>query len=799
MILGILKSCPNVVISMSMRRIVFLISMWPQMTMKFVLAVLIFALAISPAHKAIAYAPTQNATNGKVSKTVEGEWSGALDAGGQKLRLLVKISKDSGGKLSGTIDSLDQGANGIPISSVEQSGTEVKLELAEIGASYHGTMSADGSEISGEWKQSIVSLPLVLRRSGSKEHLAEDAQRVTSGGARFTAPAGWSIVTTANMVVLEPPEGDSHIVLVDSKAADAKSAVESAWATYKPGFKRPLKLTTPAPAREGWDERQSFNYETSPNERVVVAAIALRAGKSWTVALLDGTQPTFEKRSAPITLVLESLRPSTYQRESFAGRKPHPLDAARIAQLKEFVQTAMQELDVPGVGLALIDGGKVVYEGGLGVRELGKPEPVDENTLFMAASNTKGMTTLLLSELVDEKKLRWDEPVIEAYPGFKLGDADTTKKVLIKNLICACTGMPRQDLEFIFGSKDATPESSLALLGTMQPTSKFGEVFQYSNLMAAAAGYIGGHVVYPNKELGAAYDEAMQRKIFDPLGMKSTTFAMARALRGNHASPHGTDIDGKTAVADLAFDYVAVPHRPAGGVWTSAHDMTRYVLLELAEGKLPNGKQLVSAENLLARRTPQVPVGEDVTYGMGLIVDRSNGITVVSHGGDLAGYHSNFYLLPESGIGAVIFTNGNSGVFLLGAFERRLLEVVFDGKPEAAADVASRAKNYKTALAKSRERLVVPADSALATQLAPKYYSKELGELDIMSKDGATTFNFASWKSVVASRKNDDGTVSFVTIDPASRGFEFVVGKRSGKRVLIIRDGQHEYVFTEAV
>lgn len=742
-------------------------------------------------------APEQNATQQASAQTIEGEWNGALDAGGQKLRLRVKIAKDSAGKLTGTIDSLDQGANGIPISSVEQSGTDVKLELANIGASYHGAMSADGSQISGEWKQGGASLPLVLQRSGSKEHLAGDTQRVTSGGARFTAPAGWSIATAANMVVLEPPEGDSHIVLVDSKAADAKSAVESAWTTYKPDFKRPLRLTTPAPAREGWDERQSFSYETSPNERVVVAAIALRAGKSWTVALLDGTQPTFEKRSAPIALVLESLRPSTYQRESFAGRKAHPLDAARIAQLKEFLQTSMQEMDVPGVSFALIDGGKVVYEGGIGVRELGKPEPVDENTLFMAASNTKGMTTLLLSELVDEKKLRWDEPVTEAYPSFKLGDADTTKKVLIKNLICACTGMPRQDLEWIFGFRNATPESSITLLGTMQPTSKFGEVFQYSNLMAAAAGYIGGHLVYPNKELGAAYDEAMERKIFDPLGMKSTTFDMARALKGNHASPHGTDIDSKTALADLAFDYVVIPHRPAGGVWTSVHDMTRYMQLELAEGKLPNGKQLVSAENLLARRTPQVPIGEDATYGMGLIVDRSYGVTIVSHGGDLAGYHSNFYLLPESGIGAVIFTNSNSGVFLVGPFERRLLEVLFDGKPEAVGDVAARAKNYKAALAKNRERLVVPADSALAGQLAAKYSSKELGELDVIKKDGATTFDFGRWKSAVASRKNDDGTISFVTIDPASRGFEFVVSERSGKKALIIRDGQHEYVFTE--
>ena len=640
--------------------------------------------------------------------------------------------------------------------------------------------------------------PQAAPTKSAPELLTADTPRVTPGGATFTVPAGWSIVTGKDLVIVTPPETDTHIAIFDSQAADASAAVTAAWTAYKPDAKRPLKLVTPRPAREGWDERQVFDYETSPNERAVVAAFALRAGKSWTVMILDGTEPTVEKRNAPIGLVFESLRPKSYQRESFAGRKAHPLDAARIAQLKEFVETSMTELGVPGVSIALIDGGKIVYEGGFGVRELGKPQRVDENTLFMAASNTKGMTTLLLAELVDEKKLKWDEPVIDVYPGFKLGDADTTKKVLVKNLICACTGLPRQDMEWLFEFKNATPESELALLGTMQPTSKFGEVFQYSNLMAAAAGYIGAHLEYPNKELGAAYDEAMQKKIFDPLGMKLTTFDYAGALAGNHATPHGDDIDGKPSVASMAINYSIVPARPAGAVWTSSHDLIRYVEDELTLGKLPDGKQLVSSENLLMRRAPQVLLGEDSSYGMGLIVDRKYGIPVVSHGGSMSGFKSNFYFLPDSGIGAVMLTNSDTGSMLTGPFGRRLLEVVFDGKPEAAGDVAAHAANYKAELAKERERLVVPAAPALAAALAKRYSSKELGQLDVLTQGGVTTFDLGEWKSSVASRKNDDGTISFITIDPGTGGFEFVVGERGGKRVLVIRDGQHEYVFTEA-
>jgi hypothetical protein len=128
---------------------------------------------------------------------------------------------------------------------------------------------------------------------------------------------------------------------------------------------------------------------------------------------------------------------------------------------------------------------------------------------------------------------------------------------------------------------------------------------------------------------------------------------------------------------------------------------------------------------------------------------------------------------------------------------RRLLEVVFDGKPEAVGNVDSGAANHKASMAKERERLVVPADAELAAKLAPRYTSPELGEVTVVRSAGATAFDFGEWKSRVASRKNDDGTISFITIDPTNEGFEFVVTERSGRRALVIRDGQHEYVFVE--
>jgi CubicO group peptidase (beta-lactamase class C family) len=625
-----------------------------------------------------------------------------------------------------------------------------------------------------------------------------DSPHTTPGGATFIVPAGWSVASDASSATLQPPEPDTHIAIFDVHASDAAGAVASAWGTYRPGMKRPLKVAVSVPDRNGWTGGKQFIYETSPNERAVVIAVALHSADTWTIVLADGTEPTFEKRGAQINVVLQSLRPKGYQRESFAGRKALSLTPERIEVLKTFVETSMKKLGVPGASLALIDNGKVVYEGGLGVRELGKPTPVDAKTLFMAASNTKGMTTLLLARLVDAQKLQWNQPVIQVYPAFKLGDVNTTRQVEVKHLVCACTGLPRQDLEWIFRFKSYTPASTFALLSTMQPTSRFGEVFQYSNLMASAAGYMGAHLYEPPRELGAAYDEAMQTQILNPLGMTDTTFDMERAQHGNFASPHADDVDGHPTVATMDNNYSVVPFRPAGGVWTSAHDMTHYVQLELSRGKLPNGEQLVSEENLLMRRKPQIATGEDETYGMGLETNRRWGVPVIHHGGSLFGYKSDWMILPDSGIGAVLLTNADNGGMILHPFMRRLLEVVFDGKPEAVGDVDSAAANHHALLAKERQRLTVPASKDEVAKLADHYSSSALGDVTVERQDANTLFDFSGWKSTVASRKNDDGTISFITIDPTRTGFEFVKAERNGKRALIIRDGQHEYFFTEA-
>lgn len=625
----------------------------------------------------------------------------------------------------------------------------------------------------------------------------------TAGGHSFTAPEAFAVNAIGPLLRLTAPEGDASIVIVDlAMATDAAEAVSQAWKLAQPDFKRTLRIATARPSRNGWVDQKVFDYETSPNEKLAVQAIARRSstgdGKAWVVLLLQASEATLEKRGAPIGKFFSTLRPKGYERESFAGRTAQPLTPEKVEQLKAFIANGMKQLDVPGVGLSFISGNQVVWAGGLGVREQGKPAKVDADTLFMAASNTKAMTTALLARAVDAGKLRWDQPAADTYPGFKLADPEVTRSVQIRHLVCACTGMPRQDLDWLFADGRAPAVATFDQLSGMKPTSKFGEVFQYSNLMVAAGGYIAANALKPGKEVGAAYDEAMQELLFEPLGMKSTTFDYAKVMKGNHAMPHGDALDGSTRRASMDLNYTIIPGRPAGAVWTTPRDFSRWVLMELGKGRTPEGQPLISEANWSARYAPQVMVGEDVTYGMGLFVDKQYGIAVASHGGDMLGFHSNMIWLPEYGIGVTILTNSDAGQLLRGPLQRKLLEVVFDGKPEADERLEVSIANRKAEAAKTRELLTLPVPADSIKRLVAVYASPKLGHIKVSKKGGQVRFQFDHWGSEVALRKNEDGTQSYITIDPGIEGVEFVRDDQAAKPTLILRDAQHEYRFVAA-
>ena len=641
-------------------------------------------------------------------------------------------------------------------------------------------------------------LPLTANAAEPQATAAGAEQSVTTPGGRatFLLPAGWTTRVQGNAVIIMPPEADgSRTAIVDTPAATADEAVAEAWKVL--GLTPKLLVATDAAPRDGWEQRRFYDYDIPANAKRVVNSAAYRKDKHWTVIAMDVDQAIAEKRGSQFAKINQRFQPAGYTRETFAGRAAHKLDAARLQQVSDFIEQMRKDFEVPGVAIGIVQDGKVVLSRGYGMRDLGKPDPVDGDTRFMIASNTKALTTLMLAKLVDAGKLDWNARARDVYPAFKLGDTATSDQVLVKHLICACTGVPRQDYEWLFEGEKQTPQSVMATLGTMQPTSGFGELFQYSNPMAAAAGFIGGQVAHPGMELGAGYDKAMQSLVFDPLGMRNTTFDYDRAQTGNYAAPHGYDIAHKVQVMDMGLNDTIKASRPAGAAWSTVNDLLRYVQMEIDHGVLPGGQRYIGEAALLQRREPQIATGVDRHYAMALGVDNSDGVTVIDHGGDMGGFHSNMMWWPAQKVGAVILTNADEGVYMRGPFKRRLMELMFDGNPQAQAAAAATVKANREGFDAFVKLLQWPADATALDALAPRYRNAALGELVVTRKDGRAWFDVGAFSSEVATMPQPDGSLAFMTIDPVAIGFLFVRADSDGARRLVVRDGQHEYVFDE--
>jgi hypothetical protein len=183
---------------------------------------------------------------------------------------------------------------------------------------------------------------------------------------------------------------------------------------------------------------------------------------------------------------------------------------------------------------------------------------------------------------------------------------------------------------------------------------------------------------------------------------------------------------------------------------------------------------------------------------MGLFSRTAWGVPVVTHGGTLEGYHSDWWALPGQGVGAVLLTNADSGASLLEPFFRRLMEVLYDGRPEAMKDVEAAAARLKAQAHARRARLTVPGDPAVLSSLASAYRSPEPGNITISERNHVAWVKAGSIEGPLATRKNSDGSVSIVSVGPGSIGLDAVVGHdANNRRTLTVRDSQHEYLYTE--
>lgn len=303
--------------------------------------------------------------------------------------------------------------------------------------------------------------------------LSGDTTLTMPSGTTLAASKGWYVATSHDVVTLSDPERAAMIFVVERPETDALAAIAAAWQRVRPGFSLPVEGEPDAPPPHGgWDASLTVEY-AAPKHRVVAATARRWRQMTW-VALVDADAHAIERRGAQVETAVESIRPKGMEPESVVNDAVRPLDARA---LDAFLDDALVRLAVPGAAVAVVRGTKVIYERTLGVREAGKPARITPSTRFLLGSITKPMTTFMEAALVDAKVLAWDTPVTKLLPTFALGDDEVTRKVALWHMSCACTGMPRQDTEYLFEWANVTPEARLASMRTMKPTTGFGETF----------------------------------------------------------------------------------------------------------------------------------------------------------------------------------------------------------------------------------------------------------------------------------------------------------------------------------
>jgi CubicO group peptidase (beta-lactamase class C family) len=501
-------------------------------------------------------------------------------------------------------------------------------------------------------------------------------------------PSGWTVANHADPLTVLAPESDLELsFLALSVADDIEDLVRLAWQKVKPAFNLPVLHKVEMPARDGWESEITIAYDAPEGESRVVFAIArLLRGRAY-VTLIDGANAGFNRRIAQFSELHTGWQPAGLKPPSLAGISPKTFGDQERDAIRRFVEWAMPQIGIPGHAIAIVQNGQTVYAEGFGVRTAGSKDRVTADTRFMIGSSTKPLTTLMMARLVDLGRFTWSTPVTEVLPGFALADEDVTRRLEMRHTVCACTGMPRRGAELIFRFRGVRPEDRIAEMKQMSPTTGFGETFQYSNYLVAAGGYAAAHSYAPELPLQDAYNRAMTELVFEPLGMSQTSILCADSPLD--AAPHCHDLDATVVSFDPELEKFADSVAPAGSVWSNVLDMAQYLKCEMQNGCNDRSEQIVSSENLLARRRPAIKIDAKSSYGMGLFLKVEQGLVQITHGGNTRGFTAEMFFLPEHGIGIVMLSNLRMVNHFLAAIGQKLLEVLFGAESKAEAMVTS--------------------------------------------------------------------------------------------------------------
>jgi CubicO group peptidase (beta-lactamase class C family) len=333
------------------------------------------------------------------------------------------------------------------------------------------------------------------------------------------------------------------------------------------------------------------------------------------------------------------------------------------AEIDVLVEKTLKTFDVPGIAVAVVKDGKVIHAKGYGVRSLDTKQKVDENTLFGIASNSKAFTAGALGMLIDEKKLTWDTKVTDIIPEFKLYNPYVTEEFTVRDLLThrSGLGLGAGDLMFWPDQNNFTQKDIIHNLRYLKPVSGFRTKYDYDNLLYIVAGEVVTRVS------GMPWEDFIETRILKPLGMTQTAASFKRLKdKSNVIDPHAP-VEGTVKVIRRDWNETA---NAAGGIYSNITDMSKWIIMQMDNGKYGDGKQLFSVEVHEDMWTPQtiIPVrGTNSynthfsSYGLGWGLTDVKGYKQATHTGGLAGIVTQVTLLPELKLGIIVFTNQQSG------------------------------------------------------------------------------------------------------------------------------------------
>lgn len=639
------------------------------------------------------------------------------------------------------------------------------------------------------------------------EAAATEGETYVDPQGRFSVPVpvNWEQEQSDGYGVLTSPNGGLTVyvmaIAMDELPAEQEQTLEAAvaygWQQVDPDFALEPDQILDEPVSQV-ERAITVAYDPEDDERFVLGGGWLYDGTAY-IALAQGDLVTVQQRISQLQIALSGYDILALDEVDLSGVDPQLITPDVLDALDAYIENAMAEFGIPGAAVAIVQDDEVVYTAGYGVRDPESGAPVTPETRMMIGSTSKTLTTMLMAMMVDEGLFDWDTPVVEILPTFAVASPDLSQQITVENLVCACTGVPRRDMEIFFNYDTLEAEGVIESLATFEFFTDFGEAFQYSNQMVATGGYVAAAAAggeYGN--LYDAYAELVQERITEPAGMTRTTMDFETVLNDeNHGVPHELTFEGEYRPIPYQWERFVTPLAPAGAFWSTAEDMGRYLITELNRGVTPDGERIVSTENLTHTWEPQVPIATDVHYGLGWIISDYKGQRVIAHGGNTIGFTSELAFLPEADIGISVITNAWGTNPFNEAVRGRLLELLFVQDAEAADAAAFVFETQEEQRQKLVETIADEVDPAAVEPYLGRFQNEALGVVSMALEGERLIMDAGEFEAEIRPVLDDEGAVDhYFLYDSPLGGVNLDLSENeAGEPILVLGQGVVEYTF----